>query len=88
MHERFYQWVREGRSVMIRIEKLESINTFTSYLSKTDTVITYNYDTLVETSLTNQEKEWNHGLNDKDNGGIPILKMHGSVDWMLAGRLK
>ena len=65
---------------------LGHIKRFSEQLSTNDTVLTFNYDTLVENALTTQSKAWNHGLNDKNNGGITVLKMHGSVDWILRKR--
>jgi len=65
---------------------LAPISAFSKHLRLSDSVLTFNYDTLVECALSGQGKTWNHGLDDKDNGGVPILKMHGSVDWMLLKR--
>ncbi len=61
---------------------LGPIQRFTDQLRPDDVVITFNYDTLVESVLSSDGKRWNHGLDDKDNGGVPVLKMHGSVDWI------
>ena len=65
---------------------LEPIGRFTDQLSDADTILSFNYDTLVETALSARGHTWNHGLNDRDNGGVTILKMHGSVDWILLKR--
>lgn len=51
-----------------------------------DTIISFNYDTLLEQSLSNLEIEWNYGLPDDDRGGLTILKMHGSINWALYKR--
>ena len=59
---------------------------FISHLRSEDVVITFNYDTLVESALASEGRPWNHGLNDKANGGVTVLKMHGSVDWLLLPR--
>lgn len=66
--------------------KCEPIMHFTKQLSEKDAILTFNYDTLVETTLCAQKQPWNHGLNDRDNGGVTILKMHGSIDWILLER--
>jgi hypothetical protein len=65
---------------------LESIRRFTDQLSEKDTVLTFNYDTLVETALCARKQPWNHGLDDRDRGGVTVLKLHGSVDWILLER--
>lgn len=62
------------------------IRRFTDLLSTEDTVLTFNYDTLVEKSLCERGETWNHGLSDCGNGGITILKLHGSIDWILLQR--
>ncbi|MFH1423214.1 MAG: SIR2 family protein [Planctomycetota bacterium] len=67
---------------------IEPIKNFAAQLSSNDTIITFNYDTLVEHALSEEDKVWNHGLNDLDNGGITVLKMHGSIDWILLERRK
>jgi len=64
---------------------LEKIDRFTEQLTEKDTVITFNYDTLVEDSITGMNKLWNHGLETK-KGGTTILKMHGSIDWLVCKR--
>lgn len=65
-----------------------------------NTIITFNYDTLVEKSLTNlsvpfhyaipkEMSEAQHSFPTKlyEPGGVPILKLHGSVNWgVCAGR--
>jgi hypothetical protein len=65
---------------------LEPIKRFTAELLPDDAVLTFNYDTLLECALSAQGKPWNHGLNDSSNGGVTVLKMHGSVDWILLER--
>ena len=66
--------------------RLERIDNFTQLLCPDDTVITFNYDTLIEDSLSKVNKLWNHGLNDEDAQGISVLKMHGSIDWIICER--
>ncbi|MBN1554320.1 MAG: SIR2 family protein [Phycisphaerae bacterium] len=65
---------------------LKAICKFADHLSSDDTVITFNYDTLVESALSQKKQPWNHGLNDHENGGVAVLKMHGSIDWILLER--
>jgi len=60
----------------------EKIDRFTKQLMHEDTVITFNYDTLVEDSIAGMEKLWNHGL-ENERGGTTILKMQESIDWMV-----
>ncbi|KKL90584.1 hypothetical protein LCGC14_1903240, partial [marine sediment metagenome] len=77
---------KELAHVMWDAEKqasLEPIRRFTDHLSENDIILTFNYDTLVETALSARAQTWNHGLNDRDKGGVTVLKMHGSVDWIL-----
>lgn len=62
------------------------IERFAERLVDSDTIITFNYDTLLETALAGLRKKWNHGLRDKCDGGVPVLKMHGSVDWLVLER--
>ena len=51
-----------------------------------DTVVTFNYDTLVETALTKLRRTWNHGTGREGDGGIAVCKLHGSIDWIVAHR--
>ena len=62
------------------------IRAFGEQLCESDTVVTFNYDTLVETGLSVQKRQWDHGLEDKRDGGVSVLKMHGSVDWAVLER--
>lgn len=64
---------------------LEKIDRFTKRVANEDTIITFNYDTLVEDSITGMDKLWNHGL-ENERGGTTILKMHGSIDWLVCER--
>jgi len=67
---------------------LSPIKRFTDCLKPSDVVVSFNYDTLVERSLENSGKSWNHGLKDVDESphGVTVLKLHGSVDWLLLKR--
>ncbi len=48
-----------------------------NHLRKRDAIITFNYDRILETSL-NHTKWHYHNIG---NGGIPVFKPHGSVNW-------
>jgi hypothetical protein len=65
---------------------LTPIQQFVSELQQEDIIITFNYDTLIETVLSNQKREWNHGFECESGKGLTVLKMHGSVDWILLER--
>lgn len=52
-----------------------------------DSVMTFNYDTLVERALSAVGKAWNHGTGREGDNGITVCKMHGSIDWIVAHRL-
>lgn len=66
---------------------------FAQRLQPDDTVITFNYDTLLERSLDAVGKPFrlfpdrykevtdNSGIVDNDKDEVVILKMHGSIDW-------
>lgn len=55
---------------------------FAEHLRPGDVFITFNYDVLLERSLTELGIPWSHGLDDHQEGMIPILKPHGSMDWI------
>ena len=61
---------------------LDRITKFSAQLRSADTVITFNYDTLLEYSLLCQNTDWHYGFNEECDKGIPVLKMHGSVNWL------
>lgn len=67
-------------------QSLVPIENFANSLNTSDAVITFNYDTLVEDALTKAKQSWNHGLNDFQKGQIAVLKMHGSLDWVILER--
>lgn len=56
---------------------------FSENLKQNDVILTFNYDTVLESSLSEINKNWNHGfdLEDSTDPSIPILKLHGSIDW-------
>lgn len=45
-----------------------------------DTIVSFNYDTIFESSLLARTKARYVGLNDS-SGGVSVLKPHGSVNW-------
>lgn len=55
-------------------------------LNHRDAVLTFNYDTLMERALVAEGKAWNHGTGRKDDAGIAVYKLHGSIDWIVAHR--
>jgi hypothetical protein len=65
---------------------LEPITRWAKTLGAHDSVVTFNYDTLVERALTEVGKPWNHGMPKEPDGGIAVLKLHGSIDWIVAHR--
>ncbi|MHB8974710.1 MAG: SIR2 family protein [Pirellulaceae bacterium] len=50
-----------------------------------DSVITFNYDTLVERALAEAGKDWSHRFSDSE-AGMAVHKLHGSIDWIVAHR--
>lgn len=65
---------------------IELIDNFVKYLGMNDNIISFNYDLLVEDALNKRKQPWNHGLNDFKREEIVILKMHGSLDWIILDR--
>jgi hypothetical protein len=51
-----------------------------------DTIVTFNYDTLVERALSGLGKAWNHGTGQDRDSGTPVCKLHGSINWIIAHR--
>ena len=74
-------------AVLLKHEKvadLTKIERFANALRPGDAVVTFNYDRLIERCLTRIGKPWSFGmkLNDEERDGtIPVIKMHGSLDW-------
>lgn len=64
----------------------EWMNSFASSLKNGDTVLTFNYDTLLECALTVCGTTWSHGFDAETPGQVTVLKLHGSIDWFLVPR--
>lgn len=57
---------------------------FARGLRRDDTVLTFNYDTLLERALELEGTQWWHGFaKEEKSDGITVLKLHGSTDWWL-----
>jgi len=65
---------------------LTSIVRWAEFANDHDTVLTFNYDTLVERAIATAGKPWNHGTVPASDTGIPVFKLHGSIDWVVAHR--
>ncbi len=66
--------------------KLDRVGRFTDLFRENDTVVTFNYDTLVEQSLSQAKKPWQYGFPLENGEGIQVLKMHGSMNWAIVLR--
>lgn len=53
-------------------------NFYENHFKKWDSIISFNYDTILENSLPHATSWYHFGGN---TNGIPIFKPHGSVDW-------
>lgn len=62
------------------------LDPFVKELRHGDTVLTFNYDTLLEERLVAASKTWSHGFKTEDPCDVPVLKLHGSLDWWLSHR--
>jgi hypothetical protein len=65
---------------------LEPISRWAETIDTRDSVVTFNYDTLVERALSGVGKAWNHGTGRESDAGIAVFKLHGSIDWIVAHR--
>jgi len=65
---------------------LDAVKKFSTHLNPDDVVLTFNYDTLLEESLKQQNKEWYYGFGQENGSGVKILKMHGSINWIMVRR--
>jgi hypothetical protein len=64
----------------------DALKRFSAHLNSDDVVLTFNYDTLLEESLERQSKKYCYGFERENGSGTRILKMHGSINWMIAHR--
>jgi len=67
-------------------QKSEGISRFTDTLRENDAVVTFNYDTLVERSISQADKPWQYGFKTENGQGTMVLKMHGSINWAIVPR--
>ncbi len=77
------------RDVILRCDNecdLAPLNRWAETVCERDAVLTFNYDTLVERALAGVDKRWNHGIEGDEDAGIPVFKLHGSIDWIVAHR--
>ena len=65
---------------------LAPISRWAETVEARDSVLTFNYDTLVESALSGLGKVWNHGTGGDGEEGVTVCKLHGSIDWIVAHR--
>jgi hypothetical protein len=82
-----------NRQTHISKETWSLYETFASFLRPDDIVITFNYDTILETSLLRRRipfrfsqhrlisVDYAGGIGDSDVKEVVLLKMHGSINW-------
>ncbi|MDI6448239.1 hypothetical protein [Anaerobaca lacustris] len=68
------------------LEELSLIDRFTTMLQGDDAVVTFNYDTLIEQSMSKAGRLWQYGFTLEKGTGTSILKMHGSINWAVVLR--
>jgi hypothetical protein len=66
--------------------KMEGIRRYTQNLREDDVILTFNYDTLIEKTLTEFKIPWSYGFSQEKREGTVILKMHGSINWAIVPR--
>jgi len=64
----------------------EALHDFAGSLRPGDTIVTFNYDTLLESTLTGRRLHWSHGFEAESPGDVRIFKLHGSIDWWMLQR--
>lgn len=69
---------------MEKVKTLEPIKMFVQEIKPADTVITFNWDTLLEWQLQEAGKEMVFGPSDGKGQLIQVLKLHGSLSWICA----
>lgn len=77
------------RDVILEEDDKADLTPITRWAASTgsqDTVITFNYDTLVERAISSLGRTWNHGMNREGDEGVAVCKFHGSIDWIVAHR--
>jgi len=65
---------------------LDPIIRWAECITSSDAILTFNYDTLVERALVASGRQWHHGIESDSDAGVPVFKLHGSIDWILAHR--
>jgi SIR2-like protein len=65
---------------------LTSIERWAQCISEYDSIVTFNYDTLTEQALNRSKITWSHGLPLEKPRKIKVLKLHGSIDWVVSDR--
>jgi len=73
--------INEYQSTILKENKDKAIRFFIDNLKNGDTIITFNWDTLIETILS--EKEITFSLTERLPSGVSIFKLHGSLSWQL-----
>lgn len=67
--------------------ELDVVDRFVACLGSDDALITFNYDRLIERCLSNRGTPWSFWTDENQHTGrIPVLKMHGSLDWICLAR--
>lgn len=77
------------RDVIFEKENQANIAPITRWaetVTAADTVITFNYDTLVERALSAVGQAWNYGIAQEGDDGVAVCKLHGSINWVVASR--
>lgn len=69
-----------------RRSDLAPIRRWAKGVRENDAILTFNYDTLVERSLVQEGRVWNHGTGRDGDEGVGVYKLHGSIDWIVAHR--
>lgn len=70
----------------LAMKTLGRISAFTDTLQERDAIVTFNYDTLVEQSMSQRKMLWQYGFDAENGKGTRILKMHGSINWAVVPR--
>jgi hypothetical protein len=80
---------RELRDVIVDSQSradTRSVDRWAASITDSDAILTFNYDILVEQSLSKHGKKWNHGTTADEQQGYCVCKLHGSIDWVVAHR--